>query len=89
MSQIIVGKIQEFDVIYIPERDCVFCKNTAIPVSVMKDALKSPMDRYEIPNKNLTILLSNDTITLGCLSTTRDNCKNISRKINQIKDGKI
>lgn len=31
----VVGEIQGYDVIYIPEKDIVFCKNTAIRLSVL------------------------------------------------------
>lgn len=33
----VVGEIQGYDVIYIPEKDIVFCKNTAIKLSVLDD----------------------------------------------------
>ncbi len=86
MARIVVGEIQGYDVLYIPERDCLFCKNTVLPVSIAKEALKSSLDRYEVPDKNLVILLSNFTIDLGCLSTTRENCRNIIKNINKLKD---
>lgn len=81
----IVGNIQGYDVIYIPERDCIFCKNTMVPFQAIKRCL-SNIDRFEIEEKNLTVRVYNTTIEFGCLTTTRDNCKDIQRQVNKVKD---
>lgn len=83
-----VGEIQGCDVLYIPEKDIIFCKNTAIKVSLIVGALKSNMSVEEIPEKNLTIIKDNGTVTLGCLTTTMTNCKEIIREITKIKSKK-
>ena len=86
MGRIVVGEIQGYEVIYVPEKDYVFCKNTALPLSTMIDVLKSEVDRIEIPEKNLVIKISDSSIDMGCLSTTRDNLCNIKKTISKLKD---
>lgn len=80
-----VGEIQGYDVLYIPEKDIVFCKNTTIKVSILDNIVKDSKDIGEIPEKNLTIIKDNDTFTFGCLTTTRSNYNTIKREINRLK----
>lgn len=80
-----VGEIQGYDVIYVPEKDIVFCKNTTIKYPLIKRMIKSSMCREEIPEKELIITKNNGTIYLGCLTTTLSNCDKILREINKIK----
>ena len=77
----IVGNIQGYDVIYIPERRILFCKNTAVPYNLLKEAVYGDMDRYNIPQKNLVIRKSSEIIEFGCLTTTIENAKNILTNI--------
>lgn len=79
-----IGEIQGYDVLYIPEKDVVFCKNTAVKVSVLDRIVKSSMDVGEIPEKNLAITKDNGTITFGCLTTTLDAYKQMKREINKL-----
>lgn len=60
----VVGEIQGYDVIYIPEKDIVFCKNTAIKLSVLDKAVKSHTISSTIEEKNLTITKDNGTLCL-------------------------
>lgn len=76
-----VGNIQGHDVIYVPERKILFCKNTAVPYDLLKEAVYSDMDRYNIPQKNLVIRKSGEIIEFGCLTTTIENAKNILTNI--------
>nr|DAT77831.1 MAG TPA: hypothetical protein [Caudoviricetes sp.] len=80
-----IGEIQGYDVLYIPEKDIVFCKNTAVKVSVLDKIVRSSMDVGEIPEKNLTITKDNGTITFGCLTTTYDAYKQMKKEINKFK----
>lgn len=73
----IVGNIQGYDVIYVPEKRILFCKNTAVPYDLLKNAVYGDMDRYNIPQKNLVIRKSGEIIEFGCLTTTIENAKNI------------
>lgn len=84
MKQVKVGEIQGYDVLYLPERDCVFCKNTVLPLSKVIETLKSPYDRVEIPGKNMVVLLSDFQVEFGCLCTTRENIKSIHKQIKQL-----
>ena len=80
-----VGEIQGHDVIYIPSKDVIFCKNTAIKFSIIEKIIRSNLERSEIPEKNLTITKDNGIVHLGCLTTTMENCLNIRRRINKLK----
>lgn len=81
----VVGEIQGYDVIYIPEKDIVFCKNTAIKLSVLDKAVKSHTISSTIEEKNLTITKDNGILCLGCLTTTLDNYRAMKRKISKLK----
>lgn len=81
----IVGEIQGNDVVYLPEKDIIFCKNTAVKFSLMKKIIKEGKDVETIPEKNLTITKDNGTIHLGCLTTTMDECLKIVHRVNKIK----
>lgn len=85
MLQVKVGEIQGHDVLYIPEKDIVFCKNTTLPLPKVLETLRSPLDRVEIPNKNMVVLLSESRIEFGCLTTDRENIKSIYKQIQKIK----
>ena len=80
-----VGEIQGYDVIYIPSKDVIFCKNTAIKFSIIEKIIRSNLERIEIPEKNLTIIKDNGIVHLGCLTTTMENCLNIRRRTSKLK----
>lgn len=81
-----VGTIQGYDVIYVKERDQVFCKNTSVSFSLIKKLVFSNSIRENIPEKNLVITKDNNNVTLGCLVTTISNLKEISKNIKKIKN---
>ena len=89
MSEFFVGRIEGHDVIYVPERDILFCKNTTMPYKVMKAALlDDPTDRLEL-KKDLTMTRDGEIIRLACLTTNIENCIEINKKIKKIKqDGR-
>lgn len=80
-----VGEIQDHDVIYIPSKDVIFCKNTAIKFSIIEKIIRSNLERYEYPEKNLTIIKDNGTVSLGCLTTTMANCLDIRKRVRKQK----
>lgn len=80
-----VGEIQGHDVIYIPSKDVIFCKNTAIKFSIIEKIICSNLERFEILEKNLTIIKDNGIVHLGCLTTTMENCLNIRRRVSKLK----
>ena len=89
MSEIIVGKIQDHDVIYIPEKDILFCKNTTMPYSVMRAALiESPVDRLELKSDLIMTQSDNGIIQLACLTTNIENIKEINKQIKKVKNGR-
>ena len=88
MSQEIVGSIEGYDVIYIPEKDVIFCKNTTIPYKQMRYILfEQRTDRVQL-KKDLMFYLDKNIVTLGCLTTTLENCEYINKNIKKIKNGK-
>lgn len=80
-----VGEIQGYDVIYIPSKDVIFCKNTAIKFSIIETIICSNLERIKIPEKNLTIIKDNGTVSLGCLTTTMANCLDIRKRVRKQK----
>lgn len=80
-----VGEIQGYDVIYIPSKDVIFCKNTAIKFSIIEKIICSNLERSEILGKNLTIIKDNGTVSLGCLTTTMANCLDIRKRVRKQK----
>lgn len=82
--QIKVGEIQGHDVIYVPEKDSIFCKNTIVKYKVIKHIIKGSNLRSEIPEKKLVITKNDCVITLGCLTTTISNCNEISKNISKL-----
>lgn len=80
-----VGQIEIYPVYYIPEKDIIFCKNTAIAFPLMERAIKGNLQRYEFPEKNLTVKKDFDVVTLGCLTTTMANCLKIRHSVNIYK----
>lgn len=81
----VVGNIQGHDVIYVPERNQIFCKNTAVNFSTIERIIRGSTMRETIPEKDLTITKDMGIVTLGCLTTTMENCLSIRRKVNKLK----
>ena len=77
----VVGKIQGYDVVYIPQKHLFFFKNTAIPSKEIVEILKSKEQKIYIPAKKLWITKDSDIISFGCITTTIDNINNISKQI--------
>lgn len=83
---LVVGNIQDYPVIYVPEKDVLFCKNTTVRYDEIKAAIyKSALDRHELGGGKLTLTKSNGIITLGCLTTTLENISSIRDNIKTIK----
>lgn len=84
--QHIVGKIQGYDVIYIPERDMLFCKNTSISYPLMeKIIVRDSNQRTYVEKKQLQITKDNGAISLGCLMTTKSNCLKIRDNVKKVR----
>lgn len=81
MLEIEVGKIEGYPVLYLPERDLVFCKNTVLPFKKMQSILHSSRSKHEIPEKQLSITKLDSTVTLGCLITPEYNLRKIEKEI--------
>ena len=84
MSEI-VGKIEGFDVHYVPEKDILFCKNTALKRSVLSDFFYGSVDRVSIPSKNIVLYKDNSVVSLGCLTLSHSDAEDI---LNKTKNGK-
>lgn len=81
-----VGEIEGYDVIYIPEKNQIFCKNTAINFSLIEKLVRSSSLRETVPEKKLTIVKDQGIVTLGCLTTSMSNCLEIRKKVNKLKN---
>lgn len=86
MKKIKVGNIEGHDVLYLPERDLVFCKNTILPFDMVREVLRTSLDRLEVPEKNLVIKIFPCSIELGCLTTSKDNFKQMYRTVKKLKE---
>lgn len=75
----IVGTIQGYNVVYIPEKQVVFCKNTVCHLKDLESIVLGDLQRGEIPEKNLSITKDNGIVSFGCLTTTYDNCLKIRK----------
>lgn len=84
MNTTVVGQIEEYDVLYVIEKDLIFCKNTAIPFEKIKSLIKSSIDRESLKS-DLVYTRRGSTITLGCLITDIGNCHQIIKTVNNIK----
>lgn len=81
-----VGEIQSYPVLYVPEKDVIFCKNTTVHYNIIKAAIyKSSREREDIEDGKLTVTKSNGIITLGCLVTNIANISSIRDNILKIK----
>jgi hypothetical protein len=79
-----VGTIEGWPVEYIPEKDIVFCKNTAVPLKVIERMLASSLDREVYEKKNLSIVKLEGVIYFGCLTTSTSNVREIKENIKKI-----
>ena len=82
----VIGKIQGCEVIYIPEKQLIFCKNTILPLNKVLEILKSPEQRTFIPEKKMWITKDEGTISFGCLTSTTDNIKLIHKNVKRINN---
>lgn len=80
-----VGEIQGYDVLYVPEKDSIFCKNTLLSFPLIERIVRGSMDRTSIPEKELVIIKNDNVIHLGCLTTTMQNCLEIRKQVNKLK----
>lgn len=85
MATHVVGNIQGHDVIYVPERNQIFCKNTAVNYSLIERIVRGNTMRETIPEKDLTITKDMGIVTLGCLTTTMENCLSIRKNVIKLK----
>ena len=86
MSREVVGQIGAYDVIYVPEKDVIFCKNTVCRYDDLHQALlDSNLEREFIEKSNLPITKQESAISLGCLNTTKSNILSIDKNIKKFK----
>lgn len=85
MTKEVVGNIDGNDVIYVLEKDILFCKNTTVSYPIIERIIRSANSREEIPEKNLTIHKDGDFINFGCLHTTLGNCREINKNVKKFK----
>ena len=84
LKEHIVGEVEGYPVIYIEEKDTIFCKNTAVKYSLLKRLYDSPFSREKIEEKSLTITKEEHFVTFGCLTTTKEYCQTVIKNINKM-----
>lgn len=81
-----VGEIQGYPVMYVPEKDVIFCKNTTVHYNQIKAAIyNSSLYREDIEDGKLTVTKDKGVVTLGCLVTSIENISEIKSEILTIK----
>ena len=85
-GEYIVGYIENYPVIYVKDRDILFCKNTTVKYPLIKQIFDSGEDKHRIEEKSLTITKEAHFVTLGCLVTDKANCKTILKNTKKIKN---
>lgn len=86
LKEHIVGTVEGYPVIYILEKDIIFCKNTAVSYTLLKRLYDSPFTKERIDEKSLTITKEQHFVTFGCLTTTKEYCRTVIKNINKIKN---
>lgn len=86
LKEYIVGEVEGYPVIYIEEKDIIFCKNTAVSYTLLKRLYDSPFTKERIDEKSLTITKEQHFVTFGCLTTTKEYCRTVIKNINKIKN---
>ena len=84
MIKHIVGNIEGNDVIYIEEKDLIFCKNTTVSYSIVKEAFKRSLSRQQLKD-DLYYSSDGHFITLECLSTTKKEYQEFIKTVEKIK----
>ena len=84
-DKITVGEIEGHPVIYNPKKNHVFCKNTTIDFDLIKKIINSNTAHHRIEASKLSIFKLGSTVTLGCLTTSLENIKNIIKTIDKLK----
>lgn len=88
MSKHVIGSIEGHNVIYVEEKDIVFCKNTTVPYSILKRVFKNTLTKQQL-KEDLYYTTDGFNITLGCLSTNKREYQEFIKNIEKIKtDGK-
>ena len=88
MEKIEVGQIEEYPVLYIPEKDLLYCKKVVFPYKTLEEALiNSTLERIEL-REDLIITKKDSSVQLACLTTSISNIKLIHKTIKKYKNGK-
>lgn len=88
MDKIEVGKIEEHPVLYLPEKDLLYCKKVVFPYKTLEEALiESTLERIEI-KEDFIITKKGNSIQLACLTTSISNITLINKNIKKYKKWK-
>lgn len=85
-DKVIVGSIEGYPVEYNPKKRHVFCKNTTINFDVIYNIIFSDTASYRIEASQLSVVKLGNTVSLGCLSSSLDNVKNILKTIKRLDE---
>ena len=88
MEKIEVGQIEEYPVLYIPEKDLLYCKKVVFPYKTLEEALiNSTLERIEL-KEDFIITKKDGLVQLACQNTNISNIKLINKTIKKYKNGK-
>lgn len=80
-----VGNIEGYDVVYCSEKDLLFCKNTTVKFPEVSRIILGDNEIGSIPEKNLIVTKNGNSVSLGCLTASLEECHNIIQRVNKIK----
>ena len=87
MEKIEVGQIEEYPVLYLPEKDLLYCKKVVFPYKTLEEALiNSTLERIEL-KEDFIITKKGGLVQLACLTTSISNIKLINKTIKKYKNG--
>lgn len=84
-NKVQVGIVENYPVYYIPEKDIIFCKNTAVKYDLLKRLYDNPFTHNRIEEKSLDIVKDEFLVRFGCLNTDKENCQKIIKIIKKLK----
>ena len=88
MNKLVVGKIEDYDVYYVKEKDIVSCKGHVFPYRLLKEKLLDSTEAIIEIKDDFIIRKSPSFVQLACLTTSMNNIKTINKNIKLIKHGK-
>lgn len=81
----LLGFIDEHEVIYNEDTDCIECKEHIIEANKLAEAWKSSLDRVSLQKGIVFRQFDSVNISIGCLCLTREKFKSFYQQVKTIK----